>query len=37
MNTTLVHFNVKDNAGRAIMHLIEKSALARHRRGARDP
>ena len=28
MNTTLVHFNVRDNAGRAIMHVLEKSALA---------
>jgi hypothetical protein len=28
MNTTLVHFNVKDNAGRAIIHLRAKSALA---------
>lgn len=28
MNTTMVHFNVKDNAGRAIMHVLEKSALA---------
>lgn len=28
MNTTLVHFNVNDRDGRAIMHVLEKSALA---------
>jgi hypothetical protein len=28
MNTTLVHYNVKDNAGRAIEHVLNKSALA---------
>lgn len=28
MNTTVVHYNAKDYAGRAIEHLLEKSALA---------
>ena len=27
-HTTVVNFNVKDAAGRAIMHVLEKSALA---------
>jgi hypothetical protein len=28
VNTTLIHYNVRDAAGRAITHVLEKSALA---------